>query len=62
MAYGDYVVCDRCKNLIREYKNCRKGEGNVPRADGNDHEINAQEYSVAQFYTMLNRWKTFKEH
>lgn len=62
MAYGDFIVCDRCKNLIREIKNCRKGEGNAARADGNDHIINAHEYSVAPFYTSLNRWKTFKEH
>ena len=62
MAYGDFIVCDRCKNLIREIKNCRKGEGNTARADGNDHIINAHEYSVAPFYTSLNRWKTFKEH
>lgn len=62
MAYGDFIVCDRCKNLIREIKNCRKGEGNTARSDGNDHIINAHEYSVAPFYTSLNRWKTFKEH
>lgn len=62
MAYGDMIICDRNKNLIREIKNCRKGEKNVARADGNDHEINAHEYSVAPFYTQLNRWKTFKEH
>ncbi len=61
MAYGDYIICDRCKNLIREYKNCRKGEKNEPRADGNDHEINAQEYASANLYTMLVRWKEFKE-
>jgi phage terminase large subunit len=62
MAYGDFLVCDRCKNLIREIKNCRKGEGNAARADGNDHIINAHEYSVSSFYPSLNRWKTFKEH
>lgn len=62
MAYGDFLVCDRCKNLIREIKNARKGEGNIARADGNDHIVNAQEYSTAPFYPSLNRWKTFKEH
>lgn len=62
MAYGDFIVCDKCSNLIREIKSCRKGDGNVARADGNDHIINAQEYSVAPFYTSLVRWKSFKEH
>ena len=61
MAYGDMIIWDRNKNLRREIKNCRKGEKNIARADGNDHEINAHEYSVAPFYTQLNRWKTFKE-
>lgn len=62
MAYGDFIVCDRCKNLIRELKNCRKGEGNIARSDSNDHEINAMEYAVTPFYPSLNRWKGFKEH
>ena len=62
MAYGDFIVSNKCPNLIREIKNCRKGEGNVARADGNDHILNAQEYATAPFYPMLNRWKSFKEH
>lgn len=61
MAYSDFLVCDKCKNLIREIKNARKGEGNIARADGNDHIINAMEYSQAPFYLNLNRWKDFKE-
>ena len=62
MAYGEYVVSNRCPNLAREIRNCRKGEGNIPRQDGNDHILNANEYSSSKFLTMLNRWKTFKEH
>ncbi len=62
MAYGEFIICDRCKNLIREIKNCRKGEGNKARADGNDHIINAQEYSTASFYPKLVRWADYKEH
>lgn len=61
MAYGDFLVSERCPNLRREIKACRKGEGNIARADGNDHCCNAHEYGVANFYPMLNRWKTFKE-
>ena len=62
MAYSEYIVCDRNKNLIREIKNCRKGEGNIPRQDGNDHIINGNEYATSPFFPMLNRWKSFKEH
>jgi phage terminase large subunit len=61
MAYGDFLVCDKCNNLIREIKNARKGEGNIARADGNDHILNAMEYAQAPFYLNLNRWKDFKE-
>lgn len=61
MAYGDLVISDRCPNLCREFKNARKGEGNIARADGNDHCLNSFEYSCALFYPMLNRWKSFKE-
>ena len=62
MAYGEFLVCDRCKNLIREIKNCRKGEGNKARADGNDHQINAHEYQSQPFYPKLIRWGEYKEH
>jgi phage terminase large subunit len=61
MAYEDFIICYRCKNLIREFKNCRKGERNIPRQDGNDHCINAHEYAAAPFYPLMNRWKNFKE-
>lgn len=62
MAYGEFLVCDRCKNLIREIKNCRKGEGNKARADGNDHMINSHEYFSLPFYQKLIRWADYKEH
>ena len=62
MAYGDFLVCDRCKNLIREFRNARKGDKGEPRKDGNDHIINAHEYAVAPFYPNISRWKDFKEH
>ena len=62
MAYGEFIICDQCKNLIREFKNCRKGEGNAPRADGNDHIINADEYAKSPFYPKVVRWADYKEH
>ena len=60
MAYGEFIICDRCKNLIREIKVCRKGEGNKPRADGNDHIINGNEYSLTPFYPKVVRWADYK--
>lgn len=62
MAYGDFLVCDQCPNLIRELKSARKGDKGEARADGNDHTINCLEYAQAPFYPSLQRWKSFKEH
>lgn len=61
MAYSEYLICDRCKNLIREIKNARKGDKGEARADGNDHILNATEYAQVTFYERLLRWRTFKE-
>ena len=62
MAYGDFLVCDQCKNLIRELKNSRRGESGEAREDTDDHIINAFEYNVTPMLHSLRRWKTFKEH
>lgn len=62
MAYGDLVITDKNKNLIREIKNMRKGKKGEAREDGNDHMKNAQEYASAPLLASLRRWKTFKEH
>ena len=62
MAWGEYLVCNRCENLIRELKACRVGDNGAPRLDINDHAINADEYAVAPCIPKMNRRKTFKEH
>ena len=62
MAYRDFKVCDKCKNLIREMRNSRKGEKGEPREDFDDHSINAHEYAWAPIINRLKRWKTFKAH
>lgn len=62
MAYGDFVVCDKCKNLVREIKNMRRGKKGEARADCSDHIKNAEEYAAAPLLPQLRRWKTFKEH
>lgn len=62
MAYGDLVISNKCKNLVREIKNMRKGKKGEARADQNDHQKNSQEYASAPLLSGLRRWKTFKEH
>lgn len=62
MAYGEFIIVDHCKNLIREIKNMKKGKKGEPRTDGNDHTKNADEYGKAPLLSSLKRWKTFKEH
>lgn len=61
MAYGNYRVSDRCKNLIREIKNARKSKEGRPREDYDDHAINAFEYAWIPIRKRLVRWKAFKD-
>lgn len=60
MAHNDLIISSRCKNLIREIKNARKGEDGKCREDFDDHAINAWEYGWAPIRIRLNRWKDFK--
>ena len=62
MAYGDYIISDKCPNLIREIKNSKKGKKGEAREDSNDHIKNAEEYAKTPMLSSLRRWKTFKEH
>lgn len=62
MAYGDYLVSDKCKNLVREIKNARRGKKGEAREDGNDHMLTCVEYAKAPLLPSLRRWKTFKVH
>ena len=62
MAFGDYLVCDTCPNLIREIKNARAGDDGSCREDIDDHTLNSQEYSVIPFFPKIKRYKDFKEH
>lgn len=61
MAYKEFFICDRCKNLIREMKNSRKGDKGEARSDGDDHTLNSSEYNQVTFYERLRRWQNFKE-
>lgn len=62
MAYGDYIISDKCKNLIRETKNARRGKKGEAREDGDDHALTACEYGRALMLPLLRRYKNFKEH
>lgn|GEM_PF-6293445 len=62
MAYGDYIVSNKCPNLIREIKNAKKGKKGEARSDGDDHMLTANEYSKTPMLTTLRRWKNFKVH
>lgn len=61
MAWGEYKICNQCKNLIREIKNSRKGEKGEVREDFDDHAINSNEYAWQPIIKRLRRWKDFKE-
>ena len=62
MAFGEIEISEKCKNLIREIRDSRKGENGRPREDYDDHEINAWEYGWASFSSRLKRWSSYKEH
>lgn len=62
MAFSEFLISDKCVNLIREIKNSRTGEDGKPREDFDDHTINACEYSFAPYIRNLKRWQSYKEH
>lgn len=55
----DMMYRPNCKNLIRETSNSRKGDKGQARVDGNDHTLNASEYSWSPFVTFFTLWKMF---
>lgn len=62
MAYSSFLVCDKCKNLIREIKNARRGKKGEARADVDDHILTATEYGFQPIIGQLKRWRSFKIH
>jgi len=62
MAFGEFEVCDLCKNLIREIGNARQAEDGRCREDTDDHAINANEYAWIPLLPKIKRYKDFKEH
>lgn len=62
MAFGEFEVCDLCKNLAREIGNARQAEDGRCREDVDDHAINANEYAWIPLLPKIKRYKDFKEH
>lgn len=62
MAFGEFEVCDLCKNLAREIGNARQAEDGRCREDVDDHAINANEYAWIPLLPKIRRYKDFKEH
>lgn len=60
MGWGNLIVCDRCKNLIRELRNAHRDPKGRARADGDDHAITAAEYGFTPLLGDVHRWKQFK--
>lgn len=60
MAWGNFIVCDQCKNAIREFRNARRGEKGQARTDGDDHALTSLEYAFTPLLPDVHRWKNFK--
>lgn len=59
---GCLIHSERCKNLTRETKECRRGEKGEAREDGNDHAQNAFEYGMMPMLGDVIEFKDWKEH
>ena len=60
MGWENCLVSTKCQNLIRELNECHSGENGAPRANTNDHAINAWEYAWAPMRDYITMWKQFK--
>lgn len=61
MAWGNFIVCDQCKNFIRETKNARRDQKGRARTDGDDHALTAAEYGFTPLLGDVHMWKQFKQ-
>lgn len=61
MAWGNFVVCDQCRNVIREFKNARRDAKGRARTDTDDHALTSCEYAFTPLLGEVNMWKRFKE-
>lgn len=60
MAWGDFVVADHCRNVVREFRDARRDPKGRARSDGNDHALTSLEYAFTPLLGDVHRWKNFK--
>lgn len=60
-ALGGFKISQLCSNLIREFKNSKKGADGKVREDLDDHCINAYEYAWSPMRFQIINWDRFKE-
>lgn len=60
-AWGNMVICDQCKNTIREFKNARRDKKGRAREDNDDHALTSFEYGYTPQLGDVRMWKQFKE-
>ena len=59
MGWGDFLVSEDCKNLIREFSVIRNDPETGMRENNNDHAINADEYGWAPLRNLMSRWRRY---
>lgn len=60
MAWGNFVVCDQCRNVIRELRNARRDPKGRARTDNDDHALTSMEYAFTPLLGDVHQWKNFK--
>jgi phage terminase large subunit len=60
-AWGNMVICDQCKNTIREFRNARRDKKGRAREDNDDHALTSFEYGFTPQLGDVRMWKQFKE-
>lgn len=61
MGWGNFIVCDQCRNVIRELKNARRDPKGRARTDNDDHALTSMEYGFTPLLGDVHRWKNFKQ-
>ena len=60
MAWGNFIVCDQCRNAIREFGNARRDSKGRAREDNDDHALTSLEYAFTPLLPDIHQWKQFK--
>lgn len=61
-SYSRYLVSKKCKNLIREIKNARRGEKGEARSNSNEHTLDASEYASTPFMQQFDFYSMITEN